>query len=121
MSKPEPFRRLKAGHRLCVLADLKDPGSKSFYFESPGGELLSIFLVRRGHDIKGYVNRCPHMGVPLGRVPDSLLTLDGRQILCDKHGALFDIDTGLCTVGPCRYAYLQPVPVRLQGDEILTA
>lgn len=120
MEKPEPFKRLAPGHRLCALSDLKDPGSKGFVFESPGGERLSIFVVRKGEAVFGYVNRCPHMGVPLSALPDLFLASDG-QILCDKHGALFDVQSGLCTEGPCRYHYLQEVPVQVQGGQVLTA
>lgn len=120
MDKPAPFDRLKAGHRLCALDDIADPGSKGFVFESPGGEMLGIFLVRKGQEVFGYVNRCPHMGVPLSSLKDLFLASNG-QILCDKHGALFEVESGLCTEGPCRHYYLQQVPVQLVDGQVLTA
>ncbi|WP_115717045.1 Rieske (2Fe-2S) protein [Gallaecimonas mangrovi] len=120
MDKPAPFDRLQQGHRLCALSDLKNPGSKGFVFESPNGQRQAIFVVRKGDDVFGYVNSCPHMGAPLTALKDLFLASDG-QILCDKHGALFEVETGLCTEGPCRHHYLQPVPVTVKDGQVLTA
>ncbi len=120
MDKPEPFRRLKAGHLLCTLTQIADPGATAFYFESPGGDMLSIFLVRKGSQVQGFVNRCPHQGLPLNSLPDDFLTSDG-QLLCCHHGAVFDSQSGLCTQGPCRDHYLQSVPVRVENGQVLTA
>ncbi len=39
-------------------------------------------------------NRCPHAGEALSRG-----TLDGFQLRCPRHGATFDIRTGVATSG----------------------
>ncbi|WP_406665578.1 Rieske (2Fe-2S) protein [Gallaecimonas sp. GXIMD1310] len=121
MNKPTPFTRLKAGYPLCALDDIANPGARGFYFESPGGEVLSIFVTRRDQQVSAFVNRCPHMQVPLNAAPNDFLTKAGDQIICAKHGALFSMDSGLCSAGPCRGHYLQAVPVKLADGQVLTA
>jgi hypothetical protein len=41
--------------------------------------------------------------------------------MCGKHGALFDITTGICVDGPCRGDGLEPVKVvEVDGDICVT-
>lgn len=77
------------------------------------------FVVRRGETVHGYVDRCPHMGLPLAQVLDDYVHEDA--ILCSWHGAVFAIDDGRCTGGPCAGGRLTPWPVMVQGSEIVTA
>jgi nitrite reductase/ring-hydroxylating ferredoxin subunit len=32
---------------------------------------------------------------------DAFLNADGSRIVCAAHGAQFEIDSGLCVLGPC--------------------
>ena len=107
---------------LCRLDEIEDPGSKGF--EKMEGEKL-FFLVRRGDEVFCYLNSCPHYGVALDWKPDAFLSYEKDQILCSMHSALFNIDDGVCTDGPCfgdalkkraieivdGGIYLSPVPV----------
>lgn len=97
---------------LCRLADIADPGSKGFSVESDIGP-LELFLVRRGEEIYGYLNRCPHTGAPLDWQPDQFLDASGRFIQCATHGALFRVEDGGCLQGPCAGQRLQPMAVIL--------
>ena len=89
-----------AGTRLCDLADIADPGSKGFMFRQ-GDQMFMGFVVRLGHSAVGYIDRCPHAGMPLAMMPDRFLTREGDLILCSSHGALFRPGDGLCVSGPC--------------------
>jgi nitrite reductase/ring-hydroxylating ferredoxin subunit len=84
---------------LGRLDDIPDGGSKGFG-PSPGG-FTGLFAVRRGEEVRVYVNSCPHIGVPLDWAPDRFLSSDGGHIVCSMHGAEFDIATGVCLRGPC--------------------
>ena len=55
---------------LCALAELADPGAKGFEIERDGRR-VRIFVVRRGRQVFGYVNSCPHVGVPLNKDEES--------------------------------------------------
>ena len=49
----------------------------------------------------------------------SQLSQDQKYIICSTHGALFEIEDGLCVSGPCRNAYLKPVMVSVEESSVL--
>lgn len=51
-------------------------------------------------------------------MPDKFLDRDGQYIHCSSHGALFDIATGQCIVGPCGGQYLDKLSSRIENDNI---
>lgn len=105
--------------RLCALADLADPGAKGFGFRE-GSALFAGFVVRRGAEVAGYVDSCPHAGWPLASLDGRYLTRDGAHLLCAGHGALFDL-AGACVAGPCYGQRLAPWPVTVSEGEVVTA
>ena len=111
--------RPSPGTWLCALRDIADPGSKGFMFRD-GDQLFLGFVVRHGQTVRGYIDRCPHAGMPLAMAPDRFLTREGDLILCASHGALFRPEDGTCVGGPCAGKSLSPWPVRLGGDDVLT-
>ena len=109
-----------AGVRLCRLADMGDGTARNFVLEL-AGKRFHGFVVRSGDLVRGYVDRCPHMGLPLAKTLDQYLTPDGRLIACAWHGALFQADDGACVGGPCAGQALTPWPVEIREDFIVTA
>jgi nitrite reductase/ring-hydroxylating ferredoxin subunit len=107
-----------AGTRLCGLDEIAEPGSKGFVFRS-GDRLFAGFVVRKAGRLVGYVDRCPHAGMPLALMPDRFLTRAGDLILCSAHGAMFRIEDGLCLGGPCAGRALEPWPVLIEGDQVV--
>jgi nitrite reductase/ring-hydroxylating ferredoxin subunit len=108
------------GALLCALADLADPGAKGFLFRA-ADKLFAGFVVRKGEEVFGFVDRCPHAGLPLAGFGDRFLTRAGEAILCANHGALFRPKDGLCVAGPCAGARLQPWPVRVLEGAVVAA
>jgi nitrite reductase/ring-hydroxylating ferredoxin subunit len=41
--------------------------------------------------------------------------------MCDKHGALFEVDTGLCLDGPCEGKGLSPLSLQVVDGSICIA
>jgi nitrite reductase/ring-hydroxylating ferredoxin subunit len=109
---PQPRR----WHTICELHEIEDPGAKGFVIAAEWP--VHGFLVRRGNDVRAYINACPHEGRPLHWKPDAFLTRDRRLILCSVHGAIFEIETGLCVGGPCPGAHLRTLHVRVAGGLI---
>jgi len=71
-----------------------------------------IFIVReKPTTYRGYVNACPHEGVWLNIGSGRFFDSTGSFLRCGKHGAAFNIATGLCVDGPCAGAHLEPVAV----------
>jgi nitrite reductase/ring-hydroxylating ferredoxin subunit len=109
-----------AGVPLCRLDALADPGARNFVLELKAG-FFHGFVVRRGEEVFGYVDRCPHAGFPLAQELDRYLTREGDLILCSWHGALFRIDDGQCLGGPCAGQRLSPWPVQVVDGTVRTA
>ncbi|MGH8528513.1 MAG: Rieske (2Fe-2S) protein [Nevskiales bacterium] len=109
-----PWRK---ANLLCRLEDLPDPGSARFAFagDSHGHGLC---VLRRGDQVFGYLNRCPHTGGPLDWVPGQFLSADQGLIQCSTHGAQFRIEDGYCVAGPCAGASLTPVPIRVRSGRV---
>ncbi len=105
------------GARLCALAEIDDPGAKGFTL-SHG---MRIFVVRRGAELFGYANSCPHQGTTLDWNPDVFLTVDKSHIQCATHAAWFRIEDGSCVAGPCLGRKLYPVAVRVADGDVFLA
>lgn len=105
---------------ICAFADLADLGSRAFSLG--GGDWpLRGFVVRRGQQVYGYVNHCPHAGHPLNWHPDQFLSPDRSVIMCSSHGALYDIASGECIAGPCAGRALTPLPLRIEAGLVLVS
>ena len=103
---------------ICRIAELADPGARAF--TAGAGEWpLRGFVVRRNNTVRAFVNHCPHQGHPLNLRPDAFLTPDRALILCSSHGAMFEIETGLCVAGPCAGERLKSVPVSVEAGLVL--
>ena len=121
MSDPTPRLTVTpAGVALGALDLIADGKARSFVLEMRAGRFHG-FVVRRGSEVHGYVDRCPHAGLPLARTLDDYLTPAGDLIACGWHSALFDIESGACVGGPCVGARLQPWPVTVADGVITTA
>jgi nitrite reductase/ring-hydroxylating ferredoxin subunit len=107
------------GVELCRLADINGDGSRNFVLQMRGGRFHG-FVIRRDGAVHGYVDRCPHAGVPLARTLDEYLTPDRRLIACSWHGALFSIEDGICVGGPCVGQRLIKWPVVVEDGWIKT-
>ncbi|WCT72472.1 Rieske (2Fe-2S) protein [Sphingomonas naphthae] len=109
-----------AGIRLGPLDLIADGAARNFVLQMRAGRFHG-FALRRGDRVHGYVDRCPHMGVPLAQHLDRYLTPDGDLVLCSWHGALFDPETGLCVGGPCAGQRLTPWPLAVVDGAMVTA
>ena len=110
-----PSGRAPAGRVLCRLEDIEDGQGKGFTL-GQGLEARELFVVRAGVRVFGYVNSCPHQGLPLDWQEDRFISLDSGLIMCMNHGAQFEIEDGFCVDGPCAGENLEPAPVVIDGE-----
>jgi nitrite reductase/ring-hydroxylating ferredoxin subunit len=103
---------------ICGLADLSNPGSREFQIDRGQWPLFG-FVVRKTDVIAAYVNRCPHAGHPLNLRPDKFFTPDESLLLCNSHGALFEVESGRCVAGPCVGRALTRIPICVEQDIIV--
>jgi len=100
------------------LDELEDPGCREFQI-GEGDWPFKGFVVRRGDEVYAYQNYCVHAGHPLNWQPGQFLTEDGAQIVCASHGAVYEIDSGVCVSGPCPGKTLRPVHVDIRDGRIV--
>ncbi|WP_346775477.1 Rieske (2Fe-2S) protein [Sphingomonas sp. G-3-2-10] len=117
---PARLTETPSGVKLGPLDLIADGKARNFVLEMRAGRFHG-FVIRRGDEVTGYVDRCPHMGVPMAQQLDGYLTDSGDLIQCSWHGALFRLDDGLCVGGPCTGARLMPWPVTVENGVIVTA
>lgn len=106
----------ESGTVLCALTDLDATGAKGINLGGTG-----IFVVRSDEGVFGYVNSCPHIGVPLDMEPDEFISDFGDEIICSTHGARFRIQDGECVSGPCTGDVLEPVAVKVEDNQVVLA
>ena len=118
--EPARLTATPAGVTLGPLDLIADGAARAFVLQMRAGRFHG-FVVRRGTAVAGFVDRCPHMGLPLAQVLDQYLSADGAYIQCSWHGALYRIDDGECVGGPCVGARLRAWPVTVEDGMIVTA
>jgi nitrite reductase/ring-hydroxylating ferredoxin subunit len=111
---------------LCREDELAEGESRGFDPWNEGHD--TVLLVRYGGSVHGWRDACPHHGgTPMAWRKDAYLNADRTRIVCAAHGAEFDIETGVCTLGPCLGQRLQPltlvvsatrdIHISLKGDK----
>jgi nitrite reductase/ring-hydroxylating ferredoxin subunit len=105
---------------VCRLDEIPEGEGREFRFGDGNAVApLRILVVRRGDDVFGYVNCCPHNYIPLNDQPDRFVTFDHAWIICAAHGAVFRYEDGHCEDGPCRGRALEAVPLVPRNGSIL--
>jgi 3-phenylpropionate/trans-cinnamate dioxygenase ferredoxin component len=92
---------------VCKTGDIPDPGKEVF-------EIEERFVVVFHLDGEWHVldDCCTHDGGPLGQG-----TIEGFQIICPRHGARFDIRTGLALTMPAVRA-TPSHEIKIEGGEV---
>jgi nitrite reductase/ring-hydroxylating ferredoxin subunit len=104
-----------AAIRLCRLDEIPDGDSRGFDPLGVGRD--TMLVVRQGKSLHAWRDACPHIsGVPMAWRKNAYLNADRDHIVCSAHGALFDIASGVCTLGPCLGQSLEPMTVVLDAD-----
>lgn len=108
-------------YAICGLNDIPSQRARGFQLmrvdEDGTQRAFSIVVVRWGKQVFGYINKCPHDGVNLDWERNQFLDPNGMRLICGKHGALFELGTGICVDGPCKGRSLTPVALSvLDGD-----
>ena len=104
---------------LCATQEVPD-GKALAVSARVDGELESLILLRRGDEIRAFLNVCPHAGRQLDWAPGEFLFSSGK-LVCAAHGATFSVPDGQCVAGPCRGESLREVSVEIRGGGVFLA
>ena len=110
-------------YAICSMSDIPSQKARGFQLmrvEDDGTKRpWSIVVVRWGKQVFGYVNKCPHDGVNLDWERNTFLDPNyGIRLMCGKHGAQFELGTGMCVEGPCKGRSLVPVALAVLDNDI---
>lgn len=82
------------------------------------GEEVEFVLVRDANgDVRAWRNECQHWTDVSFDHGDGATVRDG-ELVCGKHGATFECDTGYCDFGPCEGAYLTEADVAVADGDV---
>ena len=110
-------RATNAAAERIPIADIPDGGAIGAHLASPTGG-FDVVIVRLGARVLGYHNECPHALRRLDWAPGKFLIEQGH-LVCAAHGAMFKLDSGFCTSGPCRGNGLVPIALRIEDDAVV--
>ena len=79
-----------------------------------------VILTRLSDGVVAYKNYCQHWtDVRLDKGSGALVRND--EIVCQKHAATFETDSGYCNFGPCEGVYLDTVDVDVEDGFVVLA
>jgi nitrite reductase/ring-hydroxylating ferredoxin subunit len=122
-SSDENMETPAVAYAICSMSDIPSQKAKGFKLaviaEDGSERPWSIVVVRWGKQVFGYLNKCPHDGVNLDWERNQFLDPNnGIRLMCGKHGALFELGTGVCVDGPCKGRSLVPVNLAVIDNDI---
>jgi nitrite reductase/ring-hydroxylating ferredoxin subunit len=83
-------------YRICATKDIKVGGASSF--RVPAGKNMMVLITQpKAGVFRAFDQRCTHEGFAVN-------SIKGKDLICQAHGALFDMNTGAAKRGPARKA-----------------
>ena len=86
---------------ICPSSALVNSGRAVRFEVEYFGERAPAFVVRFADRVYGYLNRCAHLPMELDWREGEVFDLNGRDLVCSTHGAVYAADSGKCLGGPC--------------------
>ncbi|MFB6284537.1 MAG: Rieske (2Fe-2S) protein [Halobacteria archaeon] len=81
------------------------------------GEWIEAIAVKQDDEVFCYENYCQHWrDVKLDDGDDAAIR--NGEIVCEKHAAMFEIDTGLCNYGPCEGSSLRTIDTETRNGAV---
>ena len=106
-----------AKQRLASLEELQKRGTIKFCYREEGISREGFLAWHEG-EVVCYENVCRHVPITLDYGDGRFFTPDGKHILCQTHGAMYEPLTGKCVAGPCPGTFLKRLEFAIDGDEI---
>lgn len=103
-----------SGTVICPANAVAPEETRGFVISDPhSSNQIDLIIWNTPNGLRGFVNRCPHIGLPLETFPDRFLNATGDALICSAHGAVFDA-TGFCLAGPSQGKALVPLELDLR-------
>lgn len=106
--------------RIAAVEDVPTDATVMYTVADDGEDREAILLRLPDGSVSSFLNYCMHWTDVKLDTGEGAPVRNG-DILCRKHAATFETDSGVCTHGPCEGARLDPVDVEVRdGDVFLT-
>jgi nitrite reductase/ring-hydroxylating ferredoxin subunit len=103
--------------RIVAAEDVPEDGTLLVTLRDGDDEREAILTRLSDDTVVGFENYCQHWtDVRLDR--GSGAPVRNGELVCTKHGATFERDSGYCDFGPCEGAYLQTVDVTVDDGAV---
>jgi nitrite reductase/ring-hydroxylating ferredoxin subunit len=110
---------------ICGTDDIEDSQPKGFVLmkldEDGESAPWPIIITRKGNTFFGDENKCPHQGERLEANPGQCMDESDNFLTCGHHRAQFDLDGGLCFIGPCQGRKLPPLNLIIDEGDVCIA
>ncbi|WP_101294700.1 Rieske (2Fe-2S) protein [Halegenticoccus soli] len=103
--------------RLAAVKDVPENGSLLFTVREPDGSKEEVIVVRASDGVAGWKNFCQHetdQRLDRGRGA----AVRSGEIVCPKHGSMFDARTGYCDNGKAAGSTLVAVDVTVEDGVV---
>ncbi|WP_254537375.1 Rieske (2Fe-2S) protein [Halomarina litorea] len=105
--------------RIAAVEEVPEDGTLLFTIRD-GFDREEAILVRLADGVAAWKNYCQHWtDVRLDK--GSGAAVREGDILCQKHGATFQKDSGYCDFGPCEGSYLDEVAIVVEDGVVYLA
>ena len=102
---------------ITSVDEVPDKGTFVFRVRDGDGEVDEAILTRTNGTVNAWINRCQHWTDV--RLDDGDgATMRNGEIICEKHGAYFETDTGYCNYGPCEGSRLPRIEVETRDGDV---
>ena len=102
--------------RIASVDEVPDDGTLLFTVRD-GFETEEALLLSLADGVVAFENACPHW-TDIRLDNGSGATVRDDELVCEKHGATFESDSGHCTFGPCEGAVLAEVEVAVEDGSV---
>lgn len=93
-------------------------GSYLFNIKNDNGNIKEAIIVENDGKYVCWLNYCRHITTVKLHDGEKLPRRNG-EIICNNHGAIFDIKTGECHHGPCKGSSLIEIDITIEDGSIL--
>lgn len=102
---------------LSRVEELPEGSTLKFQFEQEGIQREGFVAHVQGRFV-AYENVCRHLPLSLDYADNRFFTPDGRNFICQTHGAVYDPLTGVCLEGPCPGTKLKRLELEIENGQI---
>lgn len=102
---------------LATVTELERARTIKFNYLDDGIQREGVLVTFNGQ-VAAYENSCRHIPITLDYGDNRFFTRDGKHLVCQTHGAIYEPLSGYCVAGPCAGATLKKLRIEQEGEAI---